>query len=45
MTFFVPEHRGHDDHLNALALLVQATRVAAIRYAHGHRHLDSRKIT
>ena len=37
MTFFVPEHHGHDDHLNALALLVQATKVAALRSAVGSR--------
>ena len=24
MSFFVPEHRGHDDLLNAAALVVQA---------------------
>jgi hypothetical protein len=38
MTFFVPGHRGHDDHLNALALLVQATKVAALRSATSRRH-------
>ena len=37
MAFFAPEHHGHDDHLNALALLVQATKVAALRSAVGSR--------
>jgi hypothetical protein len=37
MTFFVPERRGHDDLLNAAALLVQAQPVGAVRTATGRR--------
>ena len=33
MAFSVPEARGHDDHLNALALLPQAAKVGALRSA------------
>src|SRR5688572_11805951 len=40
MTFFVPEHRGHDAHLNALALLVQATKVAALHSTIGQTSLS-----
>jgi hypothetical protein len=36
MTFFVTEHRSHDDHLNALALVTQAVTVGALRQAVGH---------
>lgn len=35
MTFFVPAHRGHDDHLNAAALLVQAVPLGRLRTAVG----------
>jgi hypothetical protein len=37
MSFFVPEHRGHDDLLNAAALVVQAQPVGALRTAAGRR--------
>lgn len=37
MSFFVPEQRGHDDLLNAAALLVQAQPVSALRSATGRR--------
>jgi hypothetical protein len=37
MSFFVPEHRGHDDLLNAAALVVQAQPLGAVRMATGHR--------
>jgi hypothetical protein len=37
MTFFVPSHRGHDDLLNAAALVVQATPIGGLRTAVGHR--------
>jgi hypothetical protein len=37
MSFFVPEHRGHDDLLNAAALVVQAQPLGAVRTAVGHR--------
>lgn len=37
MNFFVPERRGHDDLLNAAALLVQAQPVSALRTATGRR--------
>ena len=37
MSFFVPEHRGHDDLLNAAALVVQAVSVDRLRTATGHR--------
>jgi hypothetical protein len=37
MSFFVPEHRGHDDLLNAAALVVQAQAIGAVRTATG-RH-------
>ncbi|MGE3511807.1 MAG: hypothetical protein AB7N65_23315 [Vicinamibacterales bacterium] len=33
MAFSVPEARGHDDHLNALALLPQAAKLGALRAA------------
>ena len=33
MAFSVPEARGHDDHLNALAPLPQAAKVGALRAA------------
>jgi hypothetical protein len=37
MTFFVPVHRGHDDLLNAAALVVQAAPVGRLRTAAGRR--------
>ena len=37
MSFFVPEHRGHDDLLNAAALVVQAVSVDRLRTATGRR--------
>ena len=37
MSFFVPEHRGHDDLLNAAALVVQAQPLGMIRTATGRR--------
>lgn len=37
MAFAVPEQRGHDDHLNALALLTQTVQVGAARAAVGHQ--------
>jgi hypothetical protein len=37
MRFFVPEHRGHDDLLNAAALVVQAQTLGRIRTATGRR--------
>lgn len=37
MSFFVPERRGHDDLLNAAALVVQAQPIGAIRTASGRR--------
>lgn len=37
MTFFVPSDRGHDDLLNAAALLVQASALATVRSASGRR--------
>jgi hypothetical protein len=37
MSFFVPEHRGHDDLLNAAALAVQAQPLGRVRTATGHR--------
>jgi hypothetical protein len=37
MSFFVPEHRGHDDLLNAAALVVQAQPIRQLRTATGHR--------
>jgi hypothetical protein len=43
MTFFVPEHRGHDDLLNAAALVVQAQPLGAIRSAIGHRRIASQR--
>jgi hypothetical protein len=33
----VPEHRGHDDLLNAAALVVQAVPLGAVRTATGRR--------
>jgi hypothetical protein len=39
MTFFVPEQRGHDDLLNAAALVVQAQPVQAVRSAVGRRRV------
>ncbi|MCC7368677.1 MAG: hypothetical protein IT306_09650 [Chloroflexi bacterium] len=41
MSFFVPEHRGHDDLLNAAALLVQAQPVGSVRTATGRRQSRS----
>lgn len=41
MRFFVPEHRGHDDLLNAAALVVQAQPLGAIRTATGYRRNPS----
>jgi hypothetical protein len=38
MSFFVPDHRGHDDLLNAAALLVQAAPLTRIRAATGRRY-------
>jgi hypothetical protein len=37
MSFFVPEQRGHDDLLNAAALVVQAQPVSPLRTATGRR--------
>jgi len=37
MTFFVPEQRGHDDLLNAAALVVQAQPVQSVRSAVGRQ--------
>jgi hypothetical protein len=37
MSFFVPEHRGHDDLLNAAALVVQAQPLGALRTPTGRR--------
>ncbi len=37
MTFFVPERRGHDDLLNAAALVVQAAPLARLRTATARR--------
>ncbi|MCC6175893.1 MAG: hypothetical protein IT305_11360 [Chloroflexi bacterium] len=37
MSFFVPERRGHDDLLNAAALVVQARPLGRLRSASGHR--------
>jgi hypothetical protein len=37
MSFFVPEPRGHDDLLNAAALVVQAQPVSRLRTASGRR--------
>jgi hypothetical protein len=37
MSFFVPAHRGHDDLLNAAALVVQAQPLGALRTATGRR--------
>jgi hypothetical protein len=37
MSFFVPERRGHDDLLNASALVVQALPVGRLRTATGRR--------
>jgi hypothetical protein len=37
MRFFVPEQRGHDDLLNAAALVVQAQPLGAVRTATGRR--------
>jgi hypothetical protein len=37
MSFFVPEHRGHDDLLNAAALVVQAQPLRQLRTATGRR--------
>ena len=39
MRFFVPEHRGHDDLLNAAALLAQATPLGRLRTAAGRRRI------
>jgi hypothetical protein len=40
-SFFVPEHRGHDDLLNAAALVVQAQPLSALRTATGRRQRQS----
>ena len=37
MTFFVPERRGHDDLLNAAALVVQAAPLGRLRTATARR--------
>lgn len=37
MSFFVPEHRGHDDLLNAAALVTQAAPLGRLRQAAGRR--------
>ena len=37
MSFFVPEHRGHDDLLDAAALVVQAQPLGVLRTATGRR--------
>ncbi len=37
MSFFVPEHRGHDDLLNAAALVAQASPLGRLRTAAGRR--------
>ena len=37
MSFFVPEHRGHDDLLNAAALVVQAQPLGRVQTAVGRR--------
>ncbi len=37
MTFFVPERRGHDDLLNAAALVAQASPLGRLRTAEGRR--------
>jgi hypothetical protein len=42
MSFFVPEHRGHDDLLNAAALVVQAQPVGRLRTAVGRRRQSLR---
>ena len=39
MSFFVPEHRGHDDLLNAAALLAQASPLGRLRTAEGRRRV------
>ena len=39
LSFFVPEHRGHDDLLNAAALVVQAQPLSQLRTAAGHRRV------
>ena len=41
MRFFVPEHRGHDDLLNAAALLVQAASLGRLRTATGRHRAES----
>ena len=41
MTFFVPERRGHDDLLNAAALVVQAAPLARLRTATARRAVHS----
>ncbi|HZO25328.1 MAG TPA: hypothetical protein VFH48_04970 [Chloroflexota bacterium] len=41
MSFFVPEHRGHDDLLNAAALVVQAQPIDRLRTATGRRRRES----
>jgi hypothetical protein len=43
MSFFVPEHRGHDDLLNAAALVVQAQPLGRVRTATGRRRDLSRR--
>ena len=44
MSFFVPEHRGHDDLLNAAALVVQAQPLGGVRTATGRRRTSSTEI-
>jgi hypothetical protein len=41
MTFFVPEHRGNDDLLNAAALVVQAQPLGRVRTAVSRRRAIS----
>jgi hypothetical protein len=41
MSFFVPEHRGHDDLLNAAALVVQAEPLGRLRAATGRTSRSS----
>jgi hypothetical protein len=44
MSFFVPEHRGHDDLLNAAALVVQAQPIGAVRSAAGRRRAGRQEL-
>ncbi len=41
MLFSVPEHRGHDDLLNAAALVVQAATLGRLRTAEGRRRASA----